>query len=177
MKYMAALVLLALSVTAQAEHHRGHALAFLDEVDVHNGQLQKHLDSYESVCKLSGEDKLSLDVLFRYSGALFDSVSRARDILVDRSGDLDLARRELSRPNSEAPNAANVLVSGLMHRARLLVGVCRKGDKYLPAIIQRITLAWVEIDHATWHVNDAIREEIYGDPEFICSGPNNHCGE
>ena len=30
---------------------------------------------------------------------------------------------------------------------------------------------------ALWHVNDGIREEIYQDPIFICSGPNNHCGQ
>lgn len=175
MRYIIGLVFLALSFAAQAGHHRGHAVGFLDQVDLHNGQFQKWVTLYANSCRFSAEDQTSIDVLFRYSGFLTDGVAAERAILQDPNGDLDDVRRRINQPNHERPNSSVTIVSGLLHRARMLIPSCPAGNAYLRNAIFRITLMWINIDRAAWHVNDAIREEVYKDPEFICSGPGNHC--
>lgn len=171
MKYMAALALLTLSFTAQADHHSGHAISFTEIVEFNISQAEKHIVSYANVC--GADVQGHVDVLLRYSHFMHENMQKTRGLITN--GNLDEARRKINQPNDESPVSASVLVRGLLHRSRMLIGVCPNGDEMLRRIVQRFTLTWEAVDRVAWHINDAIRESIYLDHEFICSGPGNHC--
>ncbi len=174
------LLLLLLPFAASAEHHRGHALGFIDTIDVNIAIMESKTSQYVAAaaaagCVFTDSEQQSIDVLFRYGKAVHDHQQIVRDILNDPLGNLDDARRKMNQPNGDNPVSVAVLINGLMHRHRSLAQVCPAGDFYLNQVEQRLTIAWTNVDRAIWHITDAIREEVYADPEFICSGPNNHC--
>lgn len=174
-KYIFAAFTILFSFAANASHHRGHAIGFADSVIFNLNLMEKRLDNYVAICTLTPAQETSVEVLYRYSGFVKDSLTLTIGILNNQSGDLDDARRRVNRPNQSPPNSVSNLMLGLAHRARMLVTACPEGNGYLAGVIQRISLAWEAVDLTIWHINDAIREEIYQDPNFVCSGPNNHC--
>lgn len=157
------IALLILSMPAYGSHHREHATSFIDPMFVHFAQLKKNLSKYEGECGASKDT----DVIFSYTERMEFDLINARALVV--SGNLDVARRILTQPNISGQQSIAKRMVGLLQRAKNL----RCGDN--SPILARIALAWQSLDEAIWHVNDAIREEVYSDPEFICSGPNNHC--
>lgn len=159
-----------------AEHHRSHAISFVDAAHLHNEILQSKVSIYEqSGCTFTAAQQTSIDVLFRYSGFITINLASVQAILEDPAGDLDEARRKITRPNGDPPNSADTLAKGLLSRSRMLITACPEANVYLAQIVQRIEFVWENIDRINWHIQDAIREEVYSDPALICSGPNNHC--
>ena len=172
------LVLLLLPLVVNADHHRGHTLGFIDKVEFHADQAVKWTNTYvswaeNSGCSFSPADQQSIEVLFRYTGFIKDNMAVVRGLV--ENGELDEARRKVTRPNSQPPNSADTLMEGLVHRVRSLMTSCPGANVALGQVLKRFAHMWTNIDRVNWHIQDAIREEIYFDPEFICSGPNNHC--
>lgn len=176
MKKLFLMLLFLIPAASYASHHRGHAIGFADQVVLHLNQMDKQLAAFVNAgCQFDDANNVDIDVLFRYSGFIKDAIQSAKAVLENPVGDLDVARRILNRPNSDLPYAVVTRLRGMNIRARNLVGSCPNADIRLRAVFQRITLAWEAADGTIWHINDAIREEIYQDPVFVCSGPNNHC--
>lgn len=169
------LLILLLPVTAIAGHHRGHALDNIETIHVHFNQLLKHLAIYEDSCTLAEADQKSVDVIFAYTDSMIIQLDNVANAI--NAGSLDDARRILFQPNNEGKISIAKRLSGLVHRGRMLIDACPEENWRLASINARMSWAWQHLDFAIWHIHDAIREEIYSDPEFICSGSNNHCAK
>lgn len=177
--WMRLFILLLLPGIVFANHHRGHAIGFTYNVDLHNAELIKRFDKYVSAvddagCALSNTDLQSIEVIYRYSGFIADNMVLVRRLL-ENDGSLDDARRIVTRPNGDPPNSSDTLMEGLVNRSRMLMPSCPEANVWLAQSQQRLALMWTNIDRVNWHIQDAVREEVYLDQSFICSGPGNHC--
>ncbi len=166
-------VLLAISPYAVANHHRGHAIDRLAGMDEQFETINYHLDQIESKCSLKATAQLEVDIVRGYSDKMISWLPSFRAQVL--TSDLDVVRRKFSQPDSSGPQSVASLLSAALHHAKELIGHCKKANFEIDGIIARISWAWALTDQVVWHVDDAIREEVYGDPLFICAGPNHHC--
>lgn len=183
------LLLLFLPMFAFGEHHRGHAQTHiaeaLDKFHAVNRSIEKFLDA----CSTEGWTQKNLDsisVIENYAQLAFNNATTASEMLDDPNIDLDEVRKMLNAPNN-GPNDFDdgarrlsvadrivtviVMAKGLDNRLKAESYECERSIDFTI----HGSKGWQAIDNAIWHVQDAIREEVYFDPEFICSGPNNHC--
>lgn len=148
------ILLLLGAVTANADHHRGHALEFIESMDFNLDQMEKHLTVFANLYEFTSSEQRNIDVLFRYSGFIKDNLEIAKPILDDPHGDLNAVRARFNQPRGGTrPQSVANLIGGLMHRARMLSRT--RQDPRLASVIQRITLAWMDLDKIHWHVQDA----------------------
>lgn len=174
MKIIKVLALLALSLTAHAEHHRGHAIMHMDNslrfLDAAMTIAQAARDNTET----SALAAQNLDKYLIYAGKYHNRIAAAKDVLAS-GGDLEEARRLVSAPGVE-PELESADY-GLAATVSILAVAVREGanDQQMSLILTRHSKAAQFFGWAHWHVIDAIREEVYADPVFICSGSGNHC--
>lgn len=175
-------LILLLPSLVSAEHHRTHAAnhliktaGYLESAAI---KLQQYSDAidYSSVSEADSVAKYIRQAKARIN-ELRVTNSRALEKLQDPSTvpeNLETIRLLLNSPNSKAgmgyqfESTANKLRSVSLH---FRVEPFDKSS----AVIYLLLHAWREWGAAVWHVTDAIREEVYLDPVFICSGPGNHC--
>lgn len=170
------LLLIFVMPAAFAEHHRGHAL---DRLSLAASELETARDAFERYAEatvFTPIEQKNADSVLRYIKVALFTINDAELVLSCMCGDLDEARRLTNQPSGEGalsalrrvffiPFLANETISPLHPQAL---------DDYRD-FTQSTVRAWNFLDEAAWHVNDAIREEIYKDEAFICAGPNNHC--
>ena len=181
MKTCLVLLLTLLSVTAVAEHHRGHALMNLAESVRLLNKAQNNAAALKVCPQYSTFQLRSLDGVPRYLNETQKVLEAARLAILD--GRLDDARFQLMQPveqrfledGTPASSASRWLLSAGANYKWLVDDACTGNEYNLSSIIYNVAKAWFFVDLANWHVQDAIREEIYHDPVFICAGPNNHC--
>lgn len=134
----------------------------------------RQADGYASVCELDSTSQRNIDVVRGYMVRVEryapQWAARIRDNV-----DLDLARRAMTQPANGGGQSMTAIMAATLQHAKRQIGYCEAGDVYLRNIHTRISTIWGILDQVAWHIDDAIREEIYQDPEFICSGPHNHC--
>jgi hypothetical protein len=173
------LLLLLLPVASLAEHHRGHILDFLGSAEWNNAQAKSSLQQFgeKSVCNLDSQQAFRLDVAVLYSDLLADNLAEIERLLLQPVVDLDQVRRMNDQPvkNETTTTSSVKRIHGIMFIIHSLMGACQKGDVYLRQAMNFNMEAWRSADLMNWHIQDAIREEVYGDAAFICSGPDNHC--
>lgn len=110
-----------------------------------------------------------------YGNKYLNRTIAARDLLAN-GGDLDESRRLLNAPGmgSELESA----VWGTIQLQANMYAAIRADSPHLAMVakvLQLNRMASGSLTYAIWHNNDAIREEVYTDPAFICSGPGSHC--
>jgi hypothetical protein len=221
--------LLAFSVSANASHHRGHAIGHLDNTilrltqSIAAARLYRDQDAIfalpeDQLAEWKGIDsaveplwpKASPEILEgrqnaaraawandkrtqypEYEGAYIQLLNSnkyviygnkylhriiaARELLAT-GGDLDTARRLINSPGP--PNELESSLWGMWGIQSIWTVLVREDLKNYQRWRGVNTLerkATQSINWALWHINDGIREEIYFDPTFICSGPNNGC--
>lgn len=171
------LVLLLVAPLAQAEHHRGHAIKQLEGFILFAGQIDDRARGYARNCHLNNADAASVDVILNYSSAALNRGTLALNMLYDPLADLDEILLLLNQPaDNTTPMSATKRISGVLIRSRMLLpNACQDGLKFIARMQQSIEFSWRFLDRAIWHVNDAIREEVYRDHLLVCAGPNNHC--
>ena len=179
-------ILLLVAIPAHADHHRSHAIDFLlaaaDELAIVQQEISRYTNSYEPGDALFYTDARVHSQLQNIDNAL-DSIGTQISValahLADpRDASLDLARRSLTQPTTSGEKSAVmqawiVIYTNNVIRNNTEPGTS-KGSNML-GVVGHGSVMWRHLDEAVWHVNDAIREEIYDDPVFICAGPNNHC--
>lgn len=175
---MKKIILLALlmPIAASAGHHRGHAAGFLDGMvnGFHFEIAIWQMGQVDQLCELDATQQRNLDVVIGYSQKMIDWLPGFRDNIL--TGDLDIARRQWSQPDSSGGQSVQHLLASTMHHLRQLTYQCEgTADIHVSGAIARITWAWSLAEYVNWHIIDAIREEVYEDPDFICSGEGNHC--
>lgn len=186
MKRLLFALLFMLPMLASAEHHRGHALHFIELtrselaiVSQELGRFEKHYQtgdalyySDERIAGLVNNIKIAVN-------KINESLDETEAILeTGTASDLDIARRLIVQPNFDNPKSAafqawvaNYTLGALDNNIR--PGVPVKSSTL--GMTMYLSKAWRDLDLVSWHIIDAIREEQYLDPIFICAGPNNHC--
>ncbi len=158
------LVALAWASPASASHHRGHAVVHLENAI---GQLviaRITLDRWEN--SLANPDPGFFSrTRFNFEAAITDCEEVI--VLLQDGADLDIIRRRLTKPTISSPEATvNSLFFALYELAFTVVGTDGADYDMLHRTIRRFDNGWRDVDMAIWHVQDATREEIYGDPAF-----------
>lgn len=161
---------------AFAEHHRGHALMHLETA-------KNHLDTsilFASIIE-ANESETDANRNFArryviYAQKYIKRMDQAKVILEDPNGDLDEARRKITSPGFGTELDAVDWGMGTIEGIAMLM-VNEDITNYLPLrkVFDQERRAGQSVNFVNWHIQDAIREEVYQDPVFICSGPNNHC--
>lgn len=163
------------ALQADASHHRKHAA---DRMDFASNRYVRHIitstNRYRSVCELDEVSERNISVVEGYSEKLLVYLPQWRKRLLD-NGNLDDVRRAMSQPAIGGGQSILAILAATIQHAKRQIGYCPAGSQHLQNIITRAVSAWGLLDQAAWHIGDAIREEIYQDPAFICAGPNNHC--
>lgn len=173
MKYVAALVLLALSFVAQAEHHRGHALDLLRRADNSLSIVENYLTKYLSEAEAG--DYLVMHSLRYRIGLVRSKNETIKAILEDPNGDLDAARIMVQQPDYAASTGSIAKFYFGFDASWELVSYWDDTDGDI--VGRQLAYSGFTYTRIAWHINDAIREEIYNDPVFTCSGDGNHCSQ
>ena len=161
------ILLLLLPMLANAEHHRGHAIDRLDQVIRWNNLATGYLTLAENMCEFDQAQQVVIDRLFHYFSRNISYSEQVIVMLADPMSDLDVARKKLYGPglHGDKSNVSMSLYSTSQYAGQLQ-GICDAGSNWIDATIRSVGLSWKWLDQALWHVQDAIREEVYGDPEF-----------
>ena len=162
---------------ASAEHHRGHAIGHAEAVKIHLNAVASMLAQFKACCSPLTEDQQAkadhLDHYIVAQNRRFDSVLTQLEDTLTPASQLEAIRRQLNDPNMPANNSASASATwyAMQSSAHRLIQAAPNGygtDRmlYLYILEQHLTNGWKRSDATLWHINDAIREEIYLNPEF-----------
>ena len=176
MRILSLIAVLLFSVHANANHHRGHAVALLDQAEGFLLEAQANMEGFGEGYDLAPWYE---DAINGWKANIVIALDRVRSIRDDLpEGDLIEIRRDLNQPKYYSSDVSLIrIASGLSTPLGDLVPAILKKDplRQLRLAIKNVAQARLHISLATWHVQDAINEEVYLDPAFICSGPGRHC--
>ena len=147
-------------------HHRKHAAEFLSKAGDAAARAGRSLNVFARKIDLSNQINANYLSSAQTSILMFLklAIDTAAQIHIVEPAGLDTIRRLVNRPNLDDPPS---LLSWLQD-ATYLTGQLTKtqSGNELADAIRDISHAWEFVDLASWHVIDAIREEIYNDPIF-----------
>ena len=155
-------------------HHRQHAIDFLDVVSDKIAETQIALGVFSSqldVTNLSINEQTAREfirqatIALANSGKLIvDAVSKLHD---PDPAVLEEVRALLNNPREQSSYDDRSLLYWC-HYAILFFAGLIGGDPEKPIndALRSINDAWRDTDFALWHINDAIREEVYNDQDF-----------
>jgi len=168
------LLALFLPLTAIAEHHRGHSLDLLNRVDNSLALVENYLTEYLEDAEVSAyEDYLIMHSLRYRIGLVRNKNAAIKTILESPSGDLDHARIIVQQPDYAASTGSIAKFFFGFDATWEQVSYWDDADDDI--VGRQLAYSSFTYTRLAWHINDAIREEVYGDPIFICAGTNNHC--
>lgn len=173
-KFFLMLMLITFSFPVFAEHHRQHATQFLNQASNALADAQTQLAIYAEEFDSSTASVISPTIIRGWIRAAEIGLANAGELIVDSIdilndpeggiAALDITRRLINAPNEQRPYT---LLFWYQYSETYLAGVARDNSRdVLGYALRNITEAWKFTDLALWHVNDAIREEIYNDPAF-----------
>jgi len=150
-------------------HHRLHAADFIVKASQSAAGGLFQLGEYLK----TGDTEGDIGVLI---AAAVASIGKCQVFLVEaavriHAGDLDEVRSFLNQPKRKEGviSDATSALSRISIATSLLARASRakaEPSYELGHTIQYLSSGWDHIDRAIWHVNDAIREEVYNDPDF-----------
>ena len=164
-KLLFALVCLCLSGLASAEHHRGHAVEILNGNDNTLRLVVQQVTDFRAAGSYSAEDDQSMNIIIRFLNYVIDDGEDTRALLLDLEGDLDEARGIVSQPLYSGISISSRM-RGIRLRVSDLVGVNPALNYELNQIMRNLTNVQFGFERVMWHIQDAIREEVYNDPDF-----------
>lgn len=177
MKRYFALLLLAVSLNAGAEHHRGHVVASLEKVSAGIVAVSTKVAAFNAQTSISHLSQAQQD---QVTGSIAIVISRCDtiqsdivDMLVllnDASLPVDAlndVRDIINSPNTSSASTLREFNTIMLNLQVLIVNYDElEPVTLLGGAMYYLNHAWKDTDFAAWHVNDAIREEIYNDPDF-----------
>ncbi len=149
---------------ASAEHHRDHAIVHLDNACEQLGFVEISLNRWEV-----SVDGANPGFFTRMRYALRNALRDCEEVadMLEDGEDLDIIRRRLSQPTESSPTSTvGTLFFALYGIAWTVVDTEDADYDSFHRLLRRLEHGWRNVDLAIWHVNDAIREEIYDDPDF-----------
>ncbi len=157
------ILVLLLAGTAQADHHRNHAIAKLDSAENYLRQGLEQGDIVFSCPDFTEFQQARANNFHTYLDRAFEDIYEARELLAT-GGDLTTIRRLISQPHKKASKdggqpSALQWVAGQVRNMRFFFGVCPENSAALSTMQQKLTLGWQFLDTAEWHIVDAILDE------------------
>ena len=157
------LALLILALPASAEHHRGHALAFLEEAAAANDLAYERVQQAEETvycgmgaCAQALGRLATVRTLVESLAGVLEGIREELE-----EGDLDVARRLTNQPHT------NVTPLSGLRRTQLIdyrLAQALKSNLEPHGVVAQIVtangLTWRSLDRVLWHVNDARDEEL-----------------
>lgn len=171
------LLILLFSVSiANAEHHRGHALYYLERVEV---GLLNVLGNIDAVWNSNGgilppEDADKLEVIESHVELMQSQVVMVEAALRDCSSNLKEIRRLVNQPKNLFLSPKAMLFSmkqASYTNGKIIYGQTVDNGKFLGGLIRTLSSNWQNLDIVLWHINDAIVEEVYGDDDWVGHEP------
>ena len=165
MRLFISMILLLIASVVQAEHHRGHAVTHMDD-------SLRFLDAALVIAENNRDDPATpeqasyhLNKYLIYAGKYRNRIEAARELLLT-GGNLEDIRRLVSAPGFGAEKESADY--GIAITVSILAVAVREGGNsfQMSMILTRHSKADQFLGWAHWHVIDAVREEIYQDPEF-----------
>ena len=156
-------------------HHRQMAVEFLDTVGDELAQAEKDLSAflknYDPSLPQHVGALAEANVKFNVDSALFH-MANAWSLIVDilarlpsvAATELDSIRRLIHSPRDEAPESLLLELAIVQSYAVRVAGA--EPSPNTRVFMDKIQAAWRGVDFAEWHIIDAIREEVYSDPNF-----------
>ena len=147
-----------------AAHHRGHAVVHLDNSCAQLRAARLPLNRFE--------DSLANPLTGFFSRTHLNLELAIEDceevvLLLQDGEDLDVIRRRLNQPTGTNPKSTvRALFFAIYEVAFTVVGSDGADYDMFHRAIRRLSHGWSHADLALWHVIDAIREEVYLDPDF-----------
>ncbi|GAG41102.1 unnamed protein product, partial [marine sediment metagenome] len=158
--------LLFLPMLASAEHHRGHAIAHLD------GAIN-WLDSSIGLAALYRDNNADTELQVKRANKYVIYATKYRNRMSDAlsllssGGDLDEVRRLMNAPGIPGKRESALWgVTQIVAIINTMITEDAPNLARLKGVLRLQTKSAGLAGYALWHVNDAIREEIYQDPEF-----------
>lgn len=167
MKRLFAVFLVALmwASPVSASHHRGHAVDHLDHGCKQLRFARANLNNWEA--SLLNPDPNFFSRTRNNLELTITECEEVADLLLDPSENLDVLRRRLNQPTTNPPiSASRTIFFALYEVAFTVVGTQGANYDQFHRLNRRMQQGWADIDLAIWHVIDAIREEVYDDPDF-----------
>ncbi len=160
------LILLFFPLLAGADHHRSHALEFLNHTKNAYLRSQFAMERFSDGGEFTAKQQKSINSIFAYISAIQGQVKRSDTYIACYCYDLDAVRRIINQPRPFGPPSALSRASTVIVHMTLLMGSRPDKNKDLAKAIQDARFGWGNLDLAAWHITDAIREEVYNDPDF-----------
>lgn len=188
-------LLMVCSSSAFGEHHRQHALGYLNTIP---DRVETILLFTRSIASriIPGTHPQQLTWENNEIGGIFpgniegigDRVASAMNALEgnvdplcyqlglpDSADTLDCARRLINQPNPWTGVRSALQFSGSAMYGMFILTLWEEGcdptgqwcsDADVSIVLTQLNEVWKNLDSALWHINDAIREETYGDLDF-----------
>lgn len=155
-------------------HHRGHTINFMQEAMSELALAQTRFATY---LKTADTPETTRHQLHRRWSAYYmaHTAQAIIETMIELRKDkeqLEVARRILNQPQNDEPRSSvREVQRAAGHMSQLQYIARDEPTKHHDALMlasatEHVTLAWVGLDRAIWHINDAIREEVYEDPNF-----------
>lgn len=139
-------------------HHRVHAEGFLLMVSSRVQSAHSQASRFGEDAILNDVDKATLKQLWTFLSKVHDGLVTTMALIKEPGIDaLNDARRMINRPNADPPSSILYNISACSVYAINLIG--NEPTDTLVSALRPILQAWVDLDNALWHVNDAITEE------------------
>ena len=168
MKYLLLLAIVLFATPAQAVHHRQHVLDHLDASCQKLILAQKDLWNWER-----SQSDPDFGLFDRISGHLDNLLIDCHEIpllLANPDADLKVIRRRLYQPWGGGGRSSATFYWAMLYETGYSIThrseSTRLGFKGLNRFLRSTALAWRTFDMAIWHIENAILEEIYLDPDF-----------
>lgn len=155
------------ALTANAEHHREHAVLHLNNTVL---WLSSSVTFAEHIATNTALPNCSFHAnkFVLYANKYIDSFALPALIIAnDPDGDLDGLRDITNSPGLPAAKF-DALDWGVITGINIAANMIQECEDLfrVKKIFTFLAKAGASANHANWHVQDAIREEVYQDPEF-----------
>lgn len=163
------LLLLLLALPVQAAHHRSHALGFLLESMEFHAESQHRFAIYLSRQQCTGTPAqcakvIEFTAIIGLNLDLIDAKQAELHTALE-AGDLETLRALVNQPQQAGQSILQHMFR-INYPAAVLLFSGATPITPLQRLLISNTVAWRNMDRVIWHINDAIREEIYVDPAF-----------
>lgn len=172
--WLLALLMIPFPVTAQ--FHRTHIEEFAIEADKRLRSVEYSYDRFDRTFVCQGGEWVACTHTMRVQGGIKGNIEALRrdvDYFLANAylAPLDEMRKRVTEPRVEAAGVpSGRRAFSTIYNTSVTLNFTpdmTPGERdYLLGMLRNLAHLWDELEKINWHIQDAIREEIYGDPAF-----------
>ena len=161
------LLLILVSASTHAEHHRDHVIERIDRMTDSLTVLEDYLDVYVSEEVLTAEAADRVAMIVAVSDLIQAHAAQGRYLLGFSFVPVDFVRPIFSQKEFTftQPDSISYWMGVLLFYLSLQNEATPNTN--LTSALHQVMFAWWDLGEINWHIQDAIREEVYLDSDFI----------